>query len=131
MTDPYLDWCEKNYQRLKEHPNYFVVVDIKKDTILFGADTRDELSVKYRQLPRSERVGLYTTHTFKDPPPSNSLIEDKNRWIQKAKALLFDCNFCVDSPSIRDEIEELLEESGGYDYRIESSKTPLRWKGQK
>lgn len=51
----------------------------------------------------------------------------KDQWIQKAKALFFDCTFCVDASSIRDEINELLEQAGGYDYRTESSKTPLRW----
>jgi hypothetical protein len=51
----------------------------------------------------------------------------KDEWIQKAKALFFDCGFCVDAESIREEINEILEEGGGYDYRVESSKTPLRW----
>lgn len=51
----------------------------------------------------------------------------KDEWIQKAKALFFDCTFCVDSNGIRKEIEEILQEGGGYDYMTESSKTPLRW----
>lgn len=55
----------------------------------------------------------------------------KEQWIQKAKALLFDCTFCVDSTSICSEIEELLQEGGGYDYKEESSKTPLRWIDEK
>ena len=53
----------------------------------------------------------------------------KDQWIQKAKALFFDCTFCVDADSIRKEINELLEEGGGYDYETESSKTELRWPG--
>lgn len=56
-------------------------------------------------------------------------ICEKDRWIQKAKALLFDCQFCVDAKSIVTEINQLLTEGGGYDYRVESSKTTLRWKG--
>ena len=51
----------------------------------------------------------------------------KDQWIQKAKALFFDCTFCVDATSIKDEIDEILQEGGGYDYRTESSVTPLRW----
>jgi len=51
----------------------------------------------------------------------------KDQWIQKAKALFFDCTFCVDSRGIHKEILELLEESGGYDPRNESSKTLLKW----
>jgi hypothetical protein len=51
----------------------------------------------------------------------------KDRWIQKAKALFFDCLFCVDSKQIKDEIQELLNEGGGYDPRTESSQTPLKW----
>lgn len=51
----------------------------------------------------------------------------KDQWIQEAKALLFDCTFCVDSGGIKKEIDTLLEKGGGYDYRNESSKTPLRW----
>lgn len=55
---------------------------------------------------------------------------DKDQWIQKAKALLFDCQYCVDSPSLVEEINELIEEGGGYDFRIESSETELRWKSE-
>ena len=54
----------------------------------------------------------------------------KDEWIQKAKALFFDCTFCVDAKSIREEIDEILQEGGGYDYKTESSKTPLRWHGR-
>lgn len=50
----------------------------------------------------------------------------KDRWIQKAKALLFDCN-CVRSVAIRLAINELLEEGGGYDSETESAETQLRW----
>jgi len=53
----------------------------------------------------------------------------KDEWIQKAKALLFDCSFCVDSRHIREDIHELIKEGGGYDYTTESSVTPLRFKG--
>jgi hypothetical protein len=53
----------------------------------------------------------------------------KDEWIQKAKALFFDCTFCVDSSGIHKEIDELLKEGGGYDYRVESAKTPLKWAG--
>ena len=53
----------------------------------------------------------------------------KDEWIQKAKALFFDCSFCVDSKGIKREIEEILEEGGGYDARTETYKSPLRWVG--
>ena len=52
----------------------------------------------------------------------------KDQWIQKAKALLFDCTFCVDVNSINTEINDLIDEGGGYDPRNESSKTPLKWR---
>lgn len=39
---------------------------------------------------------------------------DKDAWIQRAKALLFDCCFCVDSAGIRKEIRDLIEQGGGY-----------------
>lgn len=51
----------------------------------------------------------------------------KDEWIQNAKALLFDCAFCVDSQPLRREIEQLLMDGGGYDAQTESSKTKLRW----
>ena len=54
--------------------------------------------------------------------------EQKNQWIQRAKALLFDCTFCCDSDQIKKEINELIQEGGGYDYKDESSVTPLKWK---
>jgi len=54
-------------------------------------------------------------------------MQSKDRWIQKAKALFFDCTFCVDADSIRKEINDLIEEGGGFDYKTESSKATLRW----
>ena len=53
-------------------------------------------------------------------------IDDKNAWIQKAKALFFDLQFCTDA--LRDEIREILAEAGGYNPDVESSVTELRWK---
>ena len=55
----------------------------------------------------------------------------KDQWIQKSKALLFDCQFCVDSPQIREEIDKLIEEGGGYNPGIDGPNTPLRWKRRK
>jgi hypothetical protein len=54
-------------------------------------------------------------------------FRSKDNWIQQAKALLFDCLFCVDAKSIKTEINELLEKGGGYDPKKESSKSTLRW----
>jgi len=51
----------------------------------------------------------------------------KDEWIQEAKALLFDAIYCCDSPSLRDEMEALIQKGGGYKYDEESSTTPLRW----
>ena len=52
----------------------------------------------------------------------------KDEWIQKAKALFFDLGYACDSAGLKREMEELLKEGGGYDYMVESSKTPLKWK---
>lgn len=54
----------------------------------------------------------------------------KDEWIQKAKALFFDCTFCVDADSIKDEINQLLADGGGYDAEYESAKTPLKWSSE-
>ncbi len=51
---------------------------------------------------------------------------DKDAWIQKAKALFFDLQFCTDA--LHGEIRQILEEGGGYDPEVESSRTELRWK---
>ncbi len=61
---------------------------------------------------------------------TNKLAKDK--WIQEAKALLFDCIFCVDSKGIKKEIDALIEVGGGYDPigRDDSPKTKLRWPGE-
>lgn len=53
---------------------------------------------------------------------------NKDQWIQKAKALLFDCSFCIDSDAIRQEIEDLLKAGGGYNAEIETSESPLKWR---
>lgn len=53
-------------------------------------------------------------------------LDDKNLWIQKAKALFFDLQFCTDA--LKKEIREIIKEAGGYNPDVESSKTELRWK---
>ncbi len=50
----------------------------------------------------------------------------KDQWIQKVKALLFDLTFLNDD-ALRPEIEELIEQGGGYDSKTECSTTELRW----
>lgn len=64
-SDPYLDWCDRNRARLEQHPSAFVAVDIERDEIVLAADTQEELSAKYRELPREQRIKLYKTHTYK------------------------------------------------------------------
>lgn len=53
---------------------------------------------------------------------------NKDEWIQRAKALLYDCKWCVDSDSIVKEIEGILREGGEYDPMTETSSTKLRWR---
>jgi hypothetical protein len=62
-----------------------------------------------------------------DPAKADNNMTEKDIWIQKAKALLFDCNWCVDSEPLRKEIADLIEEGGGYDPMNESSQTLLIW----
>jgi len=50
----------------------------------------------------------------------------KDEWIQLAKALLFDLQYCTDA--LQEEIREALIIAGGYDCGTESYKTPLRWR---
>jgi len=47
----------------------------------------------------------------------------KDEWIQKAKALLFDAGFCVDSAVLRREMQDLIQHGGGYNPETESSAT--------
>lgn len=65
LRDPYLTWCEDHQRELREYPFEFAVVDMQAGKILFGAHTREELSRRYREIPREERRHLYKTHTFK------------------------------------------------------------------
>ena len=51
----------------------------------------------------------------------------KDEWIQQAKALMFDCEFSLDSSGLKRECKELIQLGGGYNYMIESSETPLQW----
>ena len=48
-------------------------------------------------------------------------------WIQRAKALLFDCGYAVDSESLRDEIILLVEQGGGYDPHTETPTSQMYW----
>ena len=52
---------------------------------------------------------------------------NKDAWIQRAKALLFDCRFAMDSATLIEEAEDLIEQGGGYDCEKETSTTKLRW----
>lgn len=55
-----------------------------------------------------------------------SETSDKDKWIQKTKALFFDLQFCTDA--LKSEIREIIEEAGGYNPDVESSVTELTWK---
>jgi hypothetical protein len=55
----------------------------------------------------------------------------KDEWIQRAKALLFDCTYLVNSRTLKWEITNLLYEGGSYDPETESAETPLIWKDDK
>jgi hypothetical protein len=52
-------------------------------------------------------------------------LKKKDVWIQKAKALLFDCISCVDAPGIVQEIDQLLDQAGGYDPKTETADSEL------
>ena len=54
----------------------------------------------------------------------------KDEWIQKAKALLFDCRFDLGSDNLDQECRDLINKGGGYDYENESSETTLKWGGE-
>ena len=58
---------------------------------------------------------------------NRNIIKDKDEWIQKAKALLFDISLLDPYATFRKEASDLLEEAGGYDSRAESSVTELKW----
>jgi hypothetical protein len=51
----------------------------------------------------------------------------KDKWIQMAKALFFDCGFSLDSKCLEQEAQELIDIGGGYDYETETSTSPLIW----
>ena len=56
----------------------------------------------------------------------NSVQEEKDKWIQKAKALFFDLHF-VDMDGLEGEVRTILKEAGGYDPMTESCRTELKW----
>jgi len=56
---------------------------------------------------------------------------DKNQWIQRAKALFFDCLHDLEAESLKQEARDLIEQGGGFDYNTESSDTKLKWSKQK
>ena len=58
---------------------------------------------------------------------TTSATLSKDKWIQKAKALLFDCSFCLNSPGLIKEADNLIKEGGGYNPREETCWTPLHW----
>lgn len=53
---------------------------------------------------------------------------NKDEWIQRAKALLYDCKWSVDSDQLVKECEILIREGGGYDPLVETSESKLKWK---
>ena len=93
-----------------------------------------ELAEKHMKICCMELPGLYKEEEsvfFKLTlerldSEEKSETEVMKQWIQKAKALLFDVEFCVSS-ALRNEANELIKEAGGYDPFKESSRTPLKW----
>lgn len=57
-----------------------------------------------KQCRHGEACGATLKHV--DCP----ITQRKETWSERARALLFDCSFCVDAPSIKKEIEDLLKE---------------------
>lgn len=53
---------------------------------------------------------------------------NKDEALQRAKALLYDCKWSVDSDQLVQEIEKWIREAGGYDPLIETSETKLKWR---
>jgi len=72
-----------------------------------------------------DKIEMFTAQKSLDLQRKIKLQEE---WIQKAKALLFDCIFCVDSKGIEQEINDLLLEGGGYDSASASERQKIREK---
>lgn len=53
---------------------------------------------------------------------------NKDEWIQKAKALLYDCLHSLDSEGLKQEARDLINEGGGYDVFTETPDSKLRWR---
>lgn len=53
---------------------------------------------------------------------------NKDEWIQKAKALLYDCKMAVDSDQLSTECADLIREGGGFDPLVETNISRLKWK---
>ena len=77
-----------------------------------------------RAIQAAKNVKKKSASKIKD---TTSATLSKDQWIQKAKALLFDCGFCLDSTGLRKEADSLIKEGGGYDPLQETCRTPLRW----
>ena len=54
----------------------------------------------------------------------------KDRWIQRAKALLFDFSLTAPEESLREEARELIRSGGGYEADYEDSESSLVWTAQ-
>lgn len=52
---------------------------------------------------------------------------NKDEWIQRAKALLYDCFWAVESDQMCEEIKQLIKEGGGFDPLTETNTTKLKW----
>lgn len=78
------------------------------------ADTVDRLT---KELNEAQQIAA-----------KHILNESKMRpWIQKAKALLYDCIYEMESTRLQKEAKDLILAAGGYDGLMETAESPLRW----
>ncbi len=65
LSDPDLDWCERNTEVLKQHPDSFVAVDRDEGVVLAHSEFADEFAKQVSELKDRQKSPrhLFLTHT--------------------------------------------------------------------
>jgi hypothetical protein len=64
-SDPFLDWCENNQEKLQSYPNSYVGIDINLGKVIVSAVDETDFIRKLKELG-DYGTRLYTIHT--SPP---------------------------------------------------------------
>lgn len=60
--DPYLDWCDRNQEVIRQYPNSFLAISLLTGVVIAEVSP-EAFEAALHKLPYEERHGLFRTHS--------------------------------------------------------------------